>query len=131
MKHLIVCMALLPFGMMAAENTKDKWIKIRNEASSVVTVSLIERRGKIKFMDRWKIEPSCSQDIFIKQSSQQKSQFITFDFDGYQIQSPFTPSQRIIIREPISLVPGKPTRPLLINFDWIDSSDTNSNSNND
>jgi hypothetical protein len=131
MKHIIVCIALLPLGIMAAEtHIETASISIRNTSKSFAIVSLVQHKGKIETMKRWKIEPSGSQSIFIKKSPERRPQFLLFDFDGYQVRSPFTHSQRIIIRQPIPLVPSKPTKPLLINLDW-DSSDADLGCDND
>ena len=127
MKYIILSLALSPFGMMAAETHIDTAsISIQNTSKSLTIVSLVQRKGKVEVINPWKVEPSCSQRIFIKKSSEKKPQFLLFDFDGYQLRSPFThSSQCIIIRQPAPVVPSKPTRPLLINLDW-DASDTSS-----
>lgn len=128
MKHIILCIALLPLGMIASETSMETAsIFIRNISQSVAIVSLVQRKGKVEVMQRWKIEPSGSQSILVKKSPERRPQFLLFDFDEYQVRSPFITDQRIIIRQPVSTVPSKPKRPLLINLEWADSSDTSSN----
>jgi len=101
-------------------------ISIRNTSKYLTIVSLVQHKGKMEIMKRWKIEPSDSQNILIKKSPTRKPQFLLFDFDGYQVRSPFTVSQRIIIRQSVPTVPSKPKKPLLINLDWADSSEVGS-----
>jgi hypothetical protein len=115
--------------MMAAEK---KSISIRNSSKSIAIVSLMERHGKMKVMERWKIKPLHSQDIFIKKSLEQRLQTLVFYFDeGYQLSFPLTTSQRIIIEQPVSLVPSKRAKHFFINLDCTDSTEVSLISDND